>query len=236
MTALLDADFLVYRACYSKDAEFLQMIESVDWCIESILRNTEASDYRIFLTGPTNFRKQISEDYKATRKKDKPPFYYEVRDYLINNWKAEVSVDCESDDLCGLYQTDDTVTVGEDKDLLTIPGLHYRIAKKWSDNKLISVSKEQACYNFYVQCLTGDPIDCIKGLRNPEKLHHKKPPAISEEVAAKYLEDKSPEEMKQIVQGLYQTVYGDSWFSFYDTTCRLLYLRRKDAEEYYQVY
>lgn len=233
MIALLDADFLVYRVCYAKDKEYDQMLEILDWYIHDILDKTEASEYKIFLSGTSNFRKEISPAYKATRKKEKPPFYHDVRDYIVTEWKAEVSENCEADDLCGLHQKDDSIVVGEDKDLLTIPGWHYRITKNWTDNQKLHISEDDAKRNFFVQCLTGDKIDNIPGLVNPEKLHHKKPPNFTEETANSILEGKTIGEMKESVIELYKQIHGDDWYEKFDQVCRLLFLRRKTATEYY---
>lgn len=233
MRLLLDADFLVYRSAFQKGKEFIQMLDGLDWCIDDIIRQTDAESHRIFLTGSENFRKVIAEDYKSNRPKERPPYYQDIRDYLVRNWNAEVSDGCEADDLCAMNQTEDSIVAGEDKDLLTIPGWHYRIAKKWSDNKKIYVSEYDAKRFFYTQCLTGDKSDAVEGLKNPAKLHHKNPPNFTEDSAAPLLEGKTVEEMKAIVQDLYRTVYGEEWFVKFDTTCRLLWLKRSPTSEYY---
>jgi hypothetical protein len=238
MTALIDADFLVYRTCYSKGKDFIQILEMVDWYLSDIIRSTQAEKYKVFLSGSTNFRKELAtiQEYKGTRKKEKPKFYHEVRDYMVGSWGAEVSSNCEADDLCGVHQTEESIIIGEDKDLLTIPGWHYRIARKWDDNCKILVSPEEACRNFYVQCLAGDVSDSIPGLLNPEKLHFKNPPRFSNEVASSLLEGKSPEEMKAIVVDLYKQIHKDEWYPRFDEVCRLLFIRRKGTNEYFEVF
>jgi hypothetical protein len=236
VTLLLDSDFLVYRSCYQKGKDYIQILDGLDWCISDIVRKTESDSYRLFLTGQENFRYQLDENYKATRPKEKPKYYYEVRQWLVDTWGAEVSSNCEADDLCAIHQTENTVVGGEDKDLLTIPGWHYRIAKKWNDNRLIYVSEDEASFNFWKQVLTGDGADNVPGLTNPEKLHHKKPPKFSDDTATTVLENKSPEQMKEIVQQLYKQIFGDDWYERYDKNCRLLFLQRKDQKEYFELY
>lgn len=236
MTLLLDSDFLIYRACYQKGKDFIQMLDGIDWCVSDIIKQTKADDYRIFLSGSDNFRYEISKDYKSNRPKDKPKYYYELRDYLIGNWGAEVSRGCEADDMCGMNQTEDTILAGEDKDLKTIPGWHYRIGKKWNDNRMEFITEEEAARNFYTQCLTGDAIDNIPGLLNPEKLHWEKPPKFTEATASKVLEGKSPNEMKETVIELYKQIHKDEWYQKFDEACRLLFIRRGTAMEYFEVY
>jgi hypothetical protein len=227
MTLLLDADFLVYRVCYTKDKDFIQILETLDWYISDIIRSTEADDYKIFLTGSTNFRKEVAtiQEYKGNRKKEKPKFYYEVRDYMVNNWGAEISENCEADDLVGIHQTEDTIIGGEDKDLLTIPGWHYRIKKKWSENCKIYVSEEEACYNFHKQLILGDRSD-----------HIPKIPGIGEVRVKKLLDGKTNEERKEIINELYKTHFGEAWFATLDEVARLVFIQRRNAKEYYECY
>lgn len=234
MTALFDADWIIYRSCFSGSSkDFLQTIEAADFFIMDVLEKLSPDDYKIFLTGKKNFRYEVDSSYKSNRVQPKPQFYYETKDYLINQWGAETDETLEADDLCATHQTDDTVVVGEDKDLLTIPGKHYRIKKKWNENCLIDVTEEEAVRNFYVQLLIGDKIDAVEGLPNPAKLHHKNPPNFTLATATPLLEDRSKEEMGEIVRDLYQQVYGEGWFEKYDTRARLLFLKRSPNSEYY---
>lgn len=237
MTALFDADWIIYRSCYSgENRDFIQTVESVDFFIMNVLEALNPDEYKIFLSGRKNFRKEVDSTYKSNRTQEKPPFFYETRDYLINQWKAEFDDTLEADDLCATYQNGDTCVVGEDKDLLTIPGKHYRIKKKWDENCLIDVTEEEAARNFYLQLMTGDKIDGVEGLTNPAKLHYKKPPNFTRDTALPLLENRSKEEMGDIVKGLYQEVYGEAWFEKYDTRARLLFLKRSPTSEYYDHY
>ena len=53
----------------------------------------------------------------------------------------------------------DYVIVSEDKDLLTVPGLHWNLKTK----ELYSLSEKEADYNFFKQSLMGDTVDNYKG-------------------------------------------------------------------------
>jgi len=237
MKGLLDADFMVYRGCFSKSKkDFIQILDSMDWCINDLISTLNLSECRIFLTGGGNFRYSVYSDYKKDRPAERPEYYHEIRDYLIKEWNAELSYGFEADDLCGLNQSDDTIIIGEDKDLLTIPGWHYRVAKKWEGNSKVFITEEEAARYFFQQCLTGDKIDSIPGLPNPAKSHFKNPPCFTEGTASEILEGLSPSEMKERVQELYQEVYGENWFKEYDLRCRLLFLRRKGCKEYFEMY
>lgn len=237
MTALFDADWTIYSACYSgSNKDFLQTVETLDFYIMNVLEALNPDEYRIFLTGKKNFRYDVDSSYKSNRVQPKPQFFTETKEYLIDHWGAEFDEKFEADDLCAMNQTGDTCIIGMDKDLLTIPGKHYRIKKKWSENCLIEISEEEAARNFYVQLMIGDHIDAIEGLPNPAKAHHKKQPNFTTATATPLLEDKSKEEMGEIVRGLYQEVYGEGWFEKYDTRARLLFLKRSPTSEYYDYF
>lgn len=157
-------------------------LHSVKLQIEFILQRTEAKEYRIFLTGEGNFREDLVDYYKESRRdKRKPTYYQEIRDYLVNIWNAEVIDGQEADDQLGIEQYKDykqawidcldfddaclqenceTIICTIDKDLDNIPGWHFNFDKDikyWVD-------EDEALRNFYTQLLTGDPSDDIPGI------------------------------------------------------------------------
>ena len=163
MKALIDADIVAYRvACTLEedDAEDFVFARAED-LVDQILVNTEATEYRLFLTGKDNFRYTLYPEYKANRRDKEKPFWLEgIRQYLKANFNAEVIDGQEADDALGIAQTDDTIICSIDKDLLMIPGKHYNFVK----DVFVTIDKDQAMKNFYMQCLTGDRSDNIKGI------------------------------------------------------------------------
>lgn len=162
MKALIDADIVAYRvACtlQEDDAEDFVYARAED-LVDQILVNTEATEYRLFLTGKNNFRYTIYPEYKAHRPKEKPFWLEKCREYLIANFNAEVIHGQEADDALGIAQTDDTIICSIDKDLLMIPGQHYNFVK----DEFITVTQDSGMRHFYMQCLTGDRSDNIKGI------------------------------------------------------------------------
>lgn len=163
MKALIDADIVAYRvACTLEedDAEDFVFARAED-LVDQILVNTEATEYRLFLTGKDNFRYTLYPEYKANRRDKEKPFWLEgIRQYLKANFNAEVIDGQEADDALGIAQTDDTIICSIDKDLLMIPGKHYNFVK----DEFVTIDKDQAMRNFYMQCLTGDRSDNIKGI------------------------------------------------------------------------
>ena len=163
MKALIDADIVAYRvACTLEEDDAADFVYArAEDLIDSILVNTEATEYRLFLTGKDNFRYALYPEYKANRRDKEKPFWLEnVRQYLKANFNAEVIDGQEADDALGIAQTDDTIICSIDKDLLMIPGKHYNFVK----DEFITIDKDQAMRNFYMQCLTGDRSDNIKGI------------------------------------------------------------------------
>lgn len=161
--ALIDSDLVAYRCAATvpenvdKDVAFYRM----DVLIQQIIEATDATQYRVFLTGRNNFRKKINPEYKANRKDTVPPVYLqECRQYLVDNHNAIISDGCEADDLLGINQTQDTIICSLDKDLRMIPGNHYN----WTKVELDRVTKQDGLRHFYKQMLIGDKSDNIFGV------------------------------------------------------------------------
>ena len=214
MKALIDADIVAYRVactCQEDDAQDFVFARLED-LVDSILVNIEADEYRLFLTGKDNFRYTIYPEYKAHRPKEKPYWLEAARQYLIATFNAEVIDGQEADDAMGINQTEDTVICSIDKDLLMIPGRHYNFVK----NEYSEVSKEKAMKHFYMQCLTGDRADNIKGI---EKVGPKK--------AEKILEGLTTE--KEMFDAVREAYSNDEEFIM---NARVLWIRRKDNENW----
>lgn len=214
MKALIDADIVAYRVactCQEDDAQDFVFARLED-LVDSILVNTEATEYRLFLTGKNNFRYTIYPEYKAHRPSEKPFWLEAARQYLIATFNAEVIDNQEADDAMGINQTKDTIICSIDKDLLMIPGRHYNFVK----DEYQEVSTEKAMRHFYTQCLTGDRADNIKGI---EKVGPKK--------AEKILADCVTE--KQMFDAVREAYSNDEEFIM---NARVLWIRRKDNEDW----
>ena len=122
---------------------------------------------RIIMDGDGNFRTRIAtiRPYKGTRGVHaKPLMYNEIRQYLLDAWKAEVVYDQETDDEMAIIQTEMTaakekcIIVAVDKDMLQVPGWHLNPNKGFK-----KVSKAGGLLRLYIQAAQGDPVDNIAG-------------------------------------------------------------------------
>ena len=123
MIALIDHDLVVFRCAASAENDDLGIaIYRAEALLDELLTKTGATEYKAYLTGPDNFRKTIYPEYKANRTAPKPIHLNALREYALEKMGAEMAPDTlEADDALGINQTDDTMIVSLDKDLLMIP-------------------------------------------------------------------------------------------------------------------
>ena len=114
----------------------------------------------------TSFRRllAVTKPYKGQRKEDNKPVHYgAIREYLIKNYNTKVITTLEADDALAIthvYNPNNTVVCSLDKDLLQVPGKHYR----WKDQQKIIINEYTGAYNLFIQMLMGDRIDNIPGI------------------------------------------------------------------------
>ena len=172
--ALVDGDVFAYRAAYATNDGTQD--DAVD-CIDTLLRlgvervsqlPYEFSNYQVYLTcSGYQFRHDIakSHPYKGNRsQREKPTHLQYIRDYMISDWDAVVSVEQEADDCLAIEATRldyDCTIVSIDKDMLQVPCWHYNPVK----DVMKKVTPDEGIKFFYTQILTGDPVDNIVGLK-----------------------------------------------------------------------
>mgnify|MGYP006115749157 FL=1 len=165
---MLDTD-ITSRVVPEELSHCLQVLKDM---LQAPLDLIPHNQHRILVTKGTNFRHDLAtiKEYKAGRSA-KPFYHAEMVEYMDTYWDAICLPNLEADDLVGMWHTQDSTCVGIDKDLLTVPGLHYNYKKK----KYLEVTELDALRYFYTQLLEGDGADNIKGL-----------PACSSESIKKY--------------------------------------------------
>lgn len=165
MQALIDGDIVAYRCAASaeKEESWIAVARTRE-LVEQILAHVDATTWKLFLSGPNNFRYDIYPQYKANRDRSLTPRHLNVcRDYLIKEFDAEVTIGYEADDALGIAQTEaegPSIIATIDKDLKQVPGEHYHFVKREFD----TVSPVRGIRTFYAQMLIGDRADNIKGV------------------------------------------------------------------------
>ena len=164
MKALVDGDIVVYRAAASAEEDDVWVAQArADQMMQDIIADTGSTEYSVYLTGKGNFRRELTETYKANRPDTRPKHWTAVREYLVMQHKAVICNGFEADDQLGVDQDKThgtTVICSIDKDLLQIPGRHYNFVKKIHQE----VTHDQGLKALYIQSLVGDRSDNIFGI------------------------------------------------------------------------
>lgn len=174
MKLLIDADFIVYKACAAAESE-------VDFGNDVILVTSNFSDAYgaskreltkienkfgsfstliLFFSDSINFRKKILPEYKGHRNRKKPCGYKRVIEALKKEYKVIIKPTLEADDSMGIYATKNTgnCIVSPDKDMRQIPGQLYNFDEE------LTVSKEEGAKWHLIQSCAGDQTDGYSGV------------------------------------------------------------------------
>ena len=140
------------------------MIKEIDF----IFKETKANDLIIALSDPEhNFRKDILPSYKSNRANTRPPMLRRFcNGWLRDNYNVLQLPTLEADDVMGILCSSpnadiEYVIASKDKDLLTVPGLHF--LPHQPDLGVFSVNEREANIKFMTQTLTGDTTDGYSG-------------------------------------------------------------------------
>lgn len=201
----IDGDVIVYRVGFASDREedsLEDTLLSVRAALQSVIDATGGDEGTIYLTGPDNYRFEETKptyEYKADRADaPKPRFYKEIRQYMIDEFDAELQVGQEADDALAIAAVQHGHGIATiDKDLDGCPGWHYN----WVKEAKYYVSEVEADRFFYTQLLTGDATDSIPGLF---KMTGKK---AMPKVKAPLQEMDTPLEMYDYVRSVYRDAY-----------------------------
>lgn len=165
---LIDGDIICYRTAFSKEADTLEDYKKVaDGYVQNIINSAdpEIKDYTVFLSGKTNYRKDIAvtKEYKGNRKAEKPEHLDDIRAHLLTCHPSDLSDGEEADDRIAIKATElgySSIICSIDKDFDQVPGWHYNFVKR----ERYFVEPAEAMLNFYCQILTGDRIDNVEGI------------------------------------------------------------------------
>ena len=174
---LIDADIAIYKATTANEVpinwegdlwtlhcDLAKVKCDIDDFVENIKEQTKADEVTMCISHQNNFRKMLNPQYKANRKAiRKPMCFVPAKKYVMENYHYEIQPWLEADDVIGILATyengEERIVVSEDKDLLTIPGMHWDI----KNQTLWEQDEDTADYLFYKQALTGDSVDNYQG-------------------------------------------------------------------------
>ena len=174
MKILIDADYIVYKACAAAETE-------IDWGDDVIVVSSRFSDaYRLvqheiikiknafftaddcilFFSSSSNFRKFILPEYKGHRNRKKPCGYRRVIAALEKEYEVIRMDGLEADDALGIYATlhEGNCIVSPDKDMRQIPGQLYNL------DSFTLISPEQGEAWHLIQTIAGDQTDGYAGV------------------------------------------------------------------------
>ena len=165
--ALIDADIVAFRCAAScKGDDPLEIANlRADNLMRQIIATTGAESFIPFISGTRNFRYELYPDYKANRTKEPPPHRQGVKNFLVEEWLANVSDGIEADDAIGIHHTtfkeagETPIICSIDKDFKQLSGRFYDFVK----DTFFEVSEVEAERFFYKQLLLGDKSDNIPG-------------------------------------------------------------------------
>ena len=196
----------------------------------------------LFITEGRTFRYDLAKTlpYKGTRKDKKPWHFRNLTNHMVNVIGAQVVTYLEADDAITIEHVnspDETVIVTRDKDLRQVPGWLYQwelgnqpefgpalITKEGhlrlsSDRKRISGT---GLPYFYSQCLTGDRVDNIPGVKDYG------PVRTFEALGA----CSTLQHYLDTVIEVYQVECGDEWEEYLTEQGRLLWMTRHLTQDY----
>lgn len=195
---LLDCDSVVWIVTHNKKGEPEKTLEEVkqklDSFIQDIFSKTQSTHYIIFLTLTRSFRKNYYTQYKDNRKgREKPKYFTEITNYLLEKYKAVWYNELESDDLClitreylnnycerqqecKLFTSEDDPTVKSCKEKCQYPDFAFIASPdkdmlylegthyNYKTGNWIDTTKEEAHKFFWTSMIVGDGSDNIKGI------------------------------------------------------------------------
>ena len=175
---VIDVDSMIYVSAFAEDLESAQ--ENLDSRLEAVLdyfeENHEVSSFHVCGGSRGNFRKYLTDTYKANRKDiEHPQWLNQLHYYTKTEWNSNRAIGVETDDLVASYFKEDigdvaNVIVSIDKDYLQFEGWIYNYNK----NTLIYNTKLDALRAFYTQMIVGDSSDNIKVCKGKGKAYAKK--------------------------------------------------------------
>ena len=231
--ALLDADIIAYRVGFTTQDVPVEIAEiRTDELIRRIVHETEAKDFKCFLSGEDNFRYKIYPEYKGNRlDKPKPIHLQAIREHIVRYHNGKVVSGYEADDELSIEQhvcNDRSIICSIDKDLLQVPGWHFNFVTGITR----FISPFEGLRKFYGQLIAGDGADNIPSYDG--KVRHQVPKFIERLIEP--LNGMTEEgEMYEYCRQVYlDDSIKDTWVVEMELhrNAKLLHLLRKEGDEW----
>jgi len=189
MILLVDADSLIFASCYRKretpdDNPYFEKLSDASGKFNEQLMGIvnhledfyEIDKVIIFNGSKGNFRKLITNKYKANRKDSQiPPLLNEMHQWVKDNHNSVYGYGVETDDMVARYWfnlsqefgRDNVMIVSIDKDYKQFPCMMYNYHYK--HKQVLDITEEEALYNFYEQMIVGDTADNVNYFKGKGK-------------------------------------------------------------------
>ena len=175
MKLLIDADFIVYKACAGAEqdidwgddvitvvSQFSEALKNVERDLTKIKNEFmwDTPELILFFSDSKNFRKKIYPDYKGHRNRKKPCGYRKVITQLAERYEVIKLPELEADDAMGIYATahEGNIICSPDKDMRQIPG------KLFDMKELTTIDPIEGAKWHLIQTLAGDQTDGYSGV------------------------------------------------------------------------
>lgn len=175
MSLLIDADYIVYKACAANETEIdygddvIVVTSNFSDAYESVLKELYGiadclgcyDDSILFFSDSRNFRKLLAPTYKGQRNRKKPCGYKRVINALKEDFPVIQYPSLEADDALGIFATKfpGHTICSPDKDMRQIPGKLFNLT-----DPVITITPKEAEHWHYVQTLAGDQTDGYGGV------------------------------------------------------------------------
>ena len=174
--AILDADVIAYMASVGAEAHdgvfgeddaathLEAATQRADEMVVGWMEAAECTASKLAFSGSSadNFRRSVHPQYKHNRSGEKPEDYYEVVQYLKDNYLTASVDELEGDDILGMHMGNDWIAVSTDKDMRTVPGQFVHIRYDGSIDRY-NTTLEMGNHFWMWQTLQGDTVDGYKG-------------------------------------------------------------------------
>ena len=222
MKLFIDADSILFKAACTQDT-VSETKNVVDKVIKDTISDCWADETYIAIKGKGNFRYDVYDKYKFSRKDKEMDEKLRNRlnkayFHIVDKWKAIAANGMEADDLVSIWsyearnQDIDWIIAHIDKDLNQIAGNHYNYNKK----NVYFIDDNEADLNFCIQLLIGDPGDDIPKMKKGYGI----------QTAKKALKNTNYDNRMDHVVDQWKRLYGNGWEKQLNLVGNLVYMKR----------